>query len=203
MKKLFFCAIALAFNYQVSAQSLKGTEAFSASYTSEAKGDFRQAMSDLAGAKDGNLYAWNLRMGWLNYLAGSQDQSALFYNEAIKMKPQSVEARLGLAYPVAAQKQWDKLGGIYREVLKITPGNSNAMYLLGLLDYNLGNFAKAQTTLDELIKLYPFDYSGVVLQAWACLKQGKYDEARTGFNQALLIKPGDTSALEGLRLLKK
>ena len=203
MKKLILSAIALAFTLVVSAQTLKGTEAYSASYSSEAKGDFSRAMSDLQAAKEGNPYAWSLRMGWLNYLAGNQDQSLMYYNEAIKLKPQSVEARLGLAYPTAALKQWDKLGGIYRDVLKIVPYNSNTLYLLGLLDYNLGNYAKAQNSLDEVIKMYPFDYSGVVLQAWACLKQGKYDEARSGFNQALLIKPGDTSALEGLRLVKK
>ncbi len=203
MKKLILSAIALTFTFMVSGQTLKGTEAFSASYSSEAKGDFTRAIIDLQGAKEGNPYAWNLRMGWLSYLAGSQDQSLMHYNEAIKLKPQSVEARLGLAYPTAALKQWDKLGGIYRDVLKIVPNNSNTLYLLGLLEYNLGNFSKAQTSLDEVIKMYPFDYSGVVLQAWACLKQGKFDDARAGFNQALLIKPGDTSALEGLRLVKK
>jgi hypothetical protein len=48
------------------------------------------------------------------------------------------------------------------------------------------------------VNLYPFDYDGTIMFAWTNLKILKLREAKLLFQKALLIKPGDSSALEGL-----
>lgn len=201
MKKLFL-VILLFQGANLFAQT-KAADAYAASYAAEAKGDYAAAISSMAGTGGAGDYPSQLRLGWLHYLAGDQTQSANLYANAIKLKPKSIEARLGYAYPLAALKHWDKLAAVYEEILRISPNNNTALYRLGYLHYTLGNFEKARVSLAALAEIYPFDYSGTILLGWTELKLGKYNEARALFNRTLLIKPGDSSALEGLKLLEK
>jgi tetratricopeptide (TPR) repeat protein len=188
---------------QQTAGNTKQIDAFSLSYTSEGKGEYKTALSIMESIQSPTDYAVNLRLGWLSYLAGDLNASAKYYLTAIKLEPKSVEGRLGYAYPVAALKQWDKLAEIYEEILKVSMNNNTALYRLGLLNYNLGNFAKAQVYLDKLVDLYPFDYYANLLKGWNELKLGKYKESEATLSKVLTIKPGDTSAVDGLKLLRK
>ena len=46
------------------------------------------------------------------------------------------------------------------------------------------------------------DYSSILMLAWIKLKQNKTAEAKYLFNLALLLSPGDASALNGLKQIK-
>jgi tetratricopeptide (TPR) repeat protein len=63
-------------------------------------------------------------------------------------------------------------------------------------------YEKAATYLEKVINLYPFDYDGLVLYAWTNLRIKKLREAKLLFQKALLARPGDASATEGLKLLE-
>jgi tetratricopeptide (TPR) repeat protein len=77
-----------------------------------------------------------------------------------------------------------------------------ANYRLGAIYYGRMEYERAASYLEKVINLYPFDYDGLVLYAWTNLKMKKLREAKLLFRKALLARPGDTSATEGLRLLE-
>ena len=46
-----------------------------------------------------------LRVGWLQYLAANYNDSIESYKKALNLNPKSLEARLGMALPLLAQKK--------------------------------------------------------------------------------------------------
>jgi len=176
--------------------------AFKQSYTLENAGNYHQAAEVLKKVYKEDSYALNLRLGWLDYEAGQFMESQAYYNKAIALYQMSVEARLGVVLPAAAMGNWDFVITQYEKILEISPNNSVALYRLGVIYYGRKEYEKAFSYLEKVVNLYPFDYDSVVLFAWTNLQLKKYREAKVLFYQALYRKPDDTSALEGLKLIK-
>src|SRR5262249_39920740 len=125
-----------------------------------------------------------------------------YYKKALDIMPYSVEARLGYVYPLSAAGNWDKVLEQYLAVLKIDPQNSTVNYRTGYLYYNRKDYANAQKYFEKVVNLYPFSYDGVLMLGWTYLNEGNMKDAKILLNRALLISPGDASALEGLRMIK-
>jgi tetratricopeptide (TPR) repeat protein len=147
-------------------------------------------------------YEINLRLGWVTYLAGLFTESSAYYQDAIKLKPYSIEAKFGVVYPASALGNWEQVITQYNDILTIDPQNTLANYRMGSIYYGRKDFVKAEKYLEKVVNLYPFDYDSMVLYAWTNLKLGKTREAQVLFNKVLLIRPKDVSALEGLALIK-
>ena len=60
----------------------------------------------------------------------------------------------------------------------------------------------AYKCFEKVVNLYPFDLYGNLMFAWANLKLGKTAEAKSLFERTLCINPSETSAKEGLALIK-
>jgi tetratricopeptide (TPR) repeat protein len=176
--------------------------AFKESYALEQGGDYAKAADRINKVYQADSYEINLRLGWLNYLAGKLVESENFYGKAISLKPYSIESRIGMAYPLAAQAKWDELVVLYNKVLEIDPQNTLVNYRMGLINYNRENYERADQYLEKVINLYPFDYDTMILLAWNKLALQKFREAKVLFNKVLMNKPDDTSALDGLKLIK-
>lgn len=177
-------------------------EAFSKSYAFESRGNFTDAITTLKGIYQEDSYEINVRLGWVSYLAGQFTESSAYYQKAIKLKPYAIEARIGFANPASALGNWDQVIAQYNEVLTIDLQNTTANYRMGSIYYGRKDYAKAEKYLEKVINLYPFDYDSMVLYAWTNYRLGKLREAQVLFNKALLIRPNDTSAKEGLGLIK-
>ena len=177
-------------------------DAFRKSYRLETSGKYTEAAETLKKVYSEDSYELNLRIGWLDYQAGLFLESRSFYNKAVALRPMSIEARFGLVLPLAALGSWDQVIEQYNKILEINPNNSVANYRLGAIYYGRMQYEKAASYLEKVINLYPFDYDGLVLYAWTNLKMKKLREAKLLFRKALLARPGDTSATEGLRLLE-
>lgn len=192
------------FSLIVSAQSdMKPVEAaFESSYTMETKGEYANAVSTIKAVYNENNYEINLRLGWLTYLSGLFTESTAYYQKAIKLKPYSIEAKFGFAYPASAIGNWDQIIKQYQEILKIDPQNTLANYRMGSIAYGKNDFANAEKYLEKVVNLYPFDYDSNILFAWTNYKLGKMRESQILFHKVLLIKPKDSSALEGLGMIK-
>ena len=176
--------------------------AFKESYALEQKGEFTKAIDILSKVYQTDSYELNLRMGWLNYIAGKLSESENYYQKAITLKPYSIEARWGIAYPLSAAAKWDELIVVYNKILEIDPQNTLTNYRLGLIYYNRQNYEKADLYLEKVINLHPFDYDSMLLLAWNKLALQKFREAKVLFNKVLMFSPDDASALEGLKLIK-
>lgn len=177
-------------------------DAFESSYTLEKKADYTNAVKSMKAVYDENSYEINVRLGWLCYLSGLFTESAAYYQKAIKLKPYAIEPKLGFAYPASALGNWDQVVNQYQEILKIDPQNTLVNYRMASIAYGKNEFESASKYLEKVINLYPFDYDSNILYAWTMFKLGKMREAQVLFHKVLMIRPGDTSALEGLGTVK-
>ena len=188
----------------ISGQDAKSLQnAFSKSYVAESQGDYSKASEALTAVFDKNSYVLNLRLGWLNYKAGLLTESESYYRRAIQLMPFGIEARFGLVYPLSSSGNPNQIINTYKEILEIDPHNSIANIRLGLVYYGLENYSKANIHFTKVVNLFPFDYDGLHMLAWTKLKMSKNNDAKVLFEKALLFKPKDQSALDGLALINQ
>ncbi len=175
-------------------------EAFSKSYVLETQGNYKSAADQIKGVYQESSYEINLRLGWLNYMAGNFNESIAFYKKSMALMPYADEPKFGYIYPLSALGNWDKVIGVYDEILANSPHNTKAMYYLGIIYYNRRQFDKAIQNFKQIVDLYPFDYDGLLMYAWSNIQLGKKKDAKILFQKVLLNTPKDASALEGLTL---
>ena len=177
-------------------------DAFSSSYTLEKAGEYSKAIDAVKKVYAESSYEINLRLGWLTYMSGQFTEALTYYQKAIALMPYSIEAKLGYIYPAVALGNWDQVITQYKDILKIDPKNSTVNYRMGLIYYGKEDYTTAYKYFEQVINLYPFDYSGMLYFAWTNFKLGKTREAKVLFNKVLMNTPNDKSALEGLGLIK-
>jgi len=188
--------------------SYAGTEvsnlqkAFSKSYTYEYKQKYDSAMAVIKEVYTETSYECNLRLGWLEYMGGKYAESVAYYKKAAALMPASTEATWGMINPLSTLGKWTEVEKCYLGILQLDPKNSLAHFRLGSIYYYRKDYVKAKSYFDVSLNLYPFDYDALLMSAWTHYFLGKTNEARTLFNKVLLNKPGDSSALEGLSLVK-
>jgi tetratricopeptide (TPR) repeat protein len=178
------------------------SEAFSLSYASESKKNFQQAISDLTVVYDEKSYEINVRLGWLYYYLEAYQVSKKYYEIAVQLNPNSVEARLGLVLPASALADWDLVLQQYLEILKIDNLNSTVNYFTGLIFYNKSEFQNAEKYFEKVYQHYPFNYDTAIVLAITKQKLKKDNDAKNLYMKALLFYPGDSTALEGLKSLE-
>lgn len=177
-------------------------DSFASSYKYEKIYDYAKAIKSIKAIYTEDSYESNLRLGWLTYLNGSYTESAEYYEKAIKLMPYAIEPKLGYTYPLYSLGNWDRLKKQYEDIVIIDPQNTTANYKLGYIYYLKQDYTTAFKYIEKVINLYPFDYDSLLLFAYIQLKLGKINEAKLLFNKALLYKPGDKTALEGLNSIK-
>lgn len=190
-----------AFLVQAQSQS-ELLKAFTDSYTQEYNKKYPEAIASLTKVYNADNYELNLRLGWLHYSNKNYAQSENFYQLAVKQKPYSVEAKLGLVKPLSAVESLDKVMQQYEDILKVDAQNYTANYWGGVIQYNRKKYEAASKLFEKIVNLYPFDYDGNHMLAWTYLNMGKNNDAKILFNKALLNRPADASCLEGLGKIK-
>ncbi len=185
---------------QANQQALES--AFARSYDLEKSGDFSAGAYALKSVYSDDSYEINLRLGWLNYNSGQFDESIIFYNKALKLKPYAEEVRFGLILPNTALGRWNEVIGLYDKILEINSNNTVALYRLGLVYYGRKDYNKAYPLFKKVVDLYPFGYDGLLMLGWTSYFMGNFNQAKVLFNKVKLYNPNDASANEGLQLIK-
>lgn len=198
LASLVLIAISLSAQNMIALQS-----AFSKSYIAENQGNYSVAISEMKPIYQENDYISNIRLGWLNYLAKQYNESISFYMKAISLKPYAIEARLGCIKPLSAIENWEKVKEQYTEILKIDPLNTTTNYWLGVIYYNRKDYKTAVSLFEKVVNLYPLDYDSVIMLAWSKMFNNNHADAKLLFQQALIIRPNDSSALSGLQQISK
>ena len=203
MKKIFKLCLLVTMLNNANAQVKPDLElAFAASYTNENTKDYAKAIGVLKNVYSEQSYELNLRLGWLSYINAQYNESIGFYEKAINLKPEAIEAKMGYVLPAAALGNWNNVLMQYKSILKLNPQNPVVNYRVGLIYYYRKDYKTAEPYFEKVIKAYPFDYDGVIMLAWTKLSLNKKDEASDLFYKALYYNPGDSSAKEGLALIK-
>lgn len=194
--------VLLLIGFSAFSQSMEALQsAFSKSYEAENAKNYLNAINELKVNYDANNYVMNIRLGWLNYLAKQYIESINYYEKSIALKPYAIEARFGCVKPLSALEDWERVKKQYNEILTIDPQNTVANYWLGVIYYNRKDFTNATKLFEKIVNLYPLDYDSVIMLAWSKLNSSKPAEAKVLFHQALIIRPNDSSALSGLKLI--
>lgn len=184
------------------AQTDKSITAFTKSYEFEKKPDYAAAINAIKESYDAKSYESNLRLGWLYYEAGLYKESISFYQLAMDLMPNSIEAKLGYVYPAAALGNMDQVIAVYKKILATDPQNSTVNYRMGLIYYSNKDYPTANSYFEKVVNLYPFGYDALLMYAWTNYQTGKKEEAKTLFNKVLMLSTNDKSALEGLSLIR-
>ncbi len=198
-KTLLLILMGIAINTITNAQTFTELQkAFNASITAEAKGNYTEAINQLTPVYSDKDYECNLRLGWLYYMMQNYTKSESYYKLAVALKPYSIEAKLGYIKPISILESWDLVLKQYEDIIKIDPQNYTANYWAGVINYNRKKYDVAAKNFEKIVNLFPFDYDANHMLAWTYWFQGKKSEAKVLFQQALLIRPADASALDGL-----
>lgn len=191
MKKIILSILIVASEMAAIGQTTS-SEAFSKSYTYETNKDYAKAASSITAVYNASSYTMNLRLGWLNYLAGEYIKSESYYKKAIVLEQKSVEARLGIVYPISAVGNWDEVIKVYNEILTIDPQNSTVNYRMAYIYFVRKDYEKAAMYSLKVLKLYPFDFDSNYLLGQIYVTQGKIVEAKTHLTRALEYNPIST-----------
>jgi len=202
LNRLIFSILFLIGIGNLSHAQSKLETAFSDSYKMELNGEYSKASLELKKVYSKDSYEINARLGWLNYMAGQYTESVTYYNRASSIMPLSIEALLGITYPLSAMGNWEQVIKAYNSILKIDPNNYSANLKLGQIYLNRTEYKMAQAYFTLLLNQFPFTYDVVINTAWNNYYLGKFREAGILFNKVLLINPSDESATKGIELIK-
>jgi tetratricopeptide (TPR) repeat protein len=189
---LLFSVILISFSlFSQSDDAIR--DALKRSYDAEYQLKYNKAAEELLGVYIPTSYELNLRLGWLSYKSNKNLESVTYYKRAIQKMPMSIEAKLGIVYPLAALEKWDDVVKQYQTILKIDQYHATANYRLALIYYNRLDYISAWKYIHRYINLYPFDYDGNSLAGWIKYNVGKKEEASVFFKKALMVNPYDVS----------
>ena len=173
--------------------------AFSKSYELEYNKEYDKAIVAMQAVYSESSYDINLRLGWLNYAAGEYTKSLNYYKVATKLIPKSIEAKMGLVYPLSALQNWNEVLKTYEQILLIDPNHAKANYQVAYIYYVRKDYKKAHTYAKKVFNLYPFDYDTNLLLGKICVSLGDISSAKLHLNKALNYSP---SSAEVISLLK-
>ena len=93
-----------------------------------------------------------LRLGQLLLKNGDNGEALLSFEEALKLNPRSVEAKVGKGIALGRQGEYGKAEQALREALPLNPNPSRVHYELGVLCERRGDFAGAVSEYKEGMK---------------------------------------------------
>lgn len=103
--------------------------------------------------------------------------------------PDSIEARLRLAFAFQKEERYDEAREQYLEVLKVEPLNQGALFNLGEIDRVNKNYVGAETRFKLLLKNYEYHVLGSWSLGQVYLETKKYDEAIKLMDKMLVGSP--------------
>ncbi|HEY2821845.1 MAG TPA: tetratricopeptide repeat protein [Candidatus Acidoferrum sp.] len=77
------------------------------------------------------------------------------------------------------------------EAMNLAPGHPDVLYLQGVVDLNLRNFADAQTVLEKATQIDPTHARAQAALGMALSNQGMYEESIPAFEKSLELNAGD------------
>lgn len=208
MKKYFITGL-LVLSMVVAGSSMLNSQtakvkAFNESVQYEANKNYKQALSALEKIYSDNAkdYFINLRMGWLYYNLQNYDKSENYYRIATELNTKSVEAMIGLIYPLAAKERWKEVETLYQKILKIDGMNYTANLRMGQMLLYRADYTGAKKYLERIYYVYQSDYELNLYFGWVMYYLGDKNNAREMFLRVLMQNSKDTSANEGYNLVK-
>ena len=191
-------------NFVVAQAITTELETFKKSIVEENKLNYGKAVELMESiyTKHKDDYLINFRLGWLKFQSKQYAESVKYYNKAINISENSVEALLAITYPLDKLSKWDELIDTYDSILEQDEKNYAATKQLGIIYFNGKNYRKSKGYFEDLLVNYPSDYYANIYLGWNYLNLGSKSKAENYFSTVLLFYPNDESAKDGLKLSK-
>jgi tetratricopeptide (TPR) repeat protein len=160
--------------------------------------NFREAFD-----KDPESYHACIMLAQLHF--GLKDKLAVtYYNNALNLKPKSVEAYYGLAMFYQETGELNRALENYATILSIDANYKNAHYNIGYIHFQyLKNYNEALKHFDNAVKCDASYYQAVYMRGLCYETLGDIQRAKGEYTRALQINPGYQMALDGInRVLK-
>jgi len=144
-------------------------------------------------------YTVNLRLAWLYYLNKNYANSLEHYENAIKIAPYSLEAKLGHLMPLLAQEKYQQVEKESFEILNRDYynyyGNLRLIFALRMEK----KYDSAEKIALKMLALYPIDVSFLTEYALIKYGQGEKKTAIQTFNNILILDPENVTAKKYLQ----
>lgn len=186
----------------VSAGEMTGNQArecFYRSYRCESSQKYADAIAALAELPRG--YLVELRLGWLHYLKKDYASAGQHYRAAIHASPSSIEARLGLMFPLLAQQRYADVEVTARQIIALDGHHYLANLRLACSLRMQRKYAPACTVTRRMLLLYPTDVSLLLEKGLDLVALQQHEEARSVFNTVLTLDPANATATAQLAKL--
>lgn len=170
------------------------------SYSLEAKLDYAGAAMVLQPIlKDNSKHEFALtRYAWLSYLQKEYNVSKDYYEKALAINPQSLDAQLGITLPLMAQGRWQEASNYAKKTLKIAPYQYYAHIRLMACEEALLEWNALLDHADKISHYYPADATILVYKARAASVKGKATIAVETYKAVLERSPGHLEAIRYL-----
>ncbi len=164
--------------------------------TARAIHNFREALD-----KDADNYHACIMLAQIYF--GLKDKLAVtYYNNALNLKPKSLEAYYGLAMFYQETNELNRALETYSTILSIDPKYKNAHYNIGYIHFQyLKNYTEAVKHFDAAVKCDASYYQAVYMRGLCYETLGDIQRAKAEYTHALQINPGYQMALDGIKRL--
>lgn len=134
-------------------------EAYYKSYNYEKLQDYENAISALTKVINEypQGYTIQIRLGWLYYLKGNFANAIYHYQQAIKINPSALDAKLGYTYPLLAQNKYEDVESLLYAILSLDHYNYYANLKLAYVLRMQKKYDLAQKIVSDMMTLYPID----------------------------------------------
>lgn len=152
-----------------------------------------------------NPAAW-LAQGNLGYALAQQGRPAEaipHYREALRLKPDYVEARYNLAAALVATGQLEEGIGQYEQALRLQPDSAGLENNLASALVRAGRMPEALAHFERAAELDPGNAQAHHNLGNAMLLTGRLPEAVREYETALRLQPDDAAARAGLELARR
>ena len=171
-------------------------EAYKNSFVAEKALDYEEAIRRLIPLKDlpQYKYAAQFRLGWLYYCTANYANSRNAYQNALKVQPASIEARVAYLLPVLAQGSYEEAETIAKQITETDRFNYFANVRLAYALRMQRKFAPAEKVDLQMLQYYPSDVTIMTELGLAKLGQQQQDPAKKIFADILALDPDNVTA---------
>lgn len=129
-------------------------------------------------------------LGMLYTRVGLYEQAVEALNEAIRFRPDDVDANRNLAITYYTMNNMDKANEQMQKYLKLEPDNAEAHNNLGLIFYKKEQYEQAIDEFQKARKLSPNNQQYAYNEGLALMKAGKNEEAVNAFRESSGLEEG-------------
>jgi predicted CXXCH cytochrome family protein len=125
---------------------------------------------------------------------GKPREAVAAYEQAVRLRPDSVRALRALADALQDSRQSSQASKILLRALQLAPSDPETLYQFGILDSTLGRITEGIDKIQKAIALDPSLPEKSRKLAEILLKAGQRDRAQAALREALRIDPYDEDA---------